>query len=708
METSKRILSVRMVYIFLVCELVYTTVSDFTVNAQDQKSWQWAKQIGSNSWDISAGIACDSKNNIYVAGSYFDTLNCDTKKVESAGSQDLFVAMFNAEGQLQEINTAGGSGSDIATCLNVTSDDNLVIGGILSDSAMFGKIKVTGNGRRLFITELDKKGMFIWVTTFAATGDTYLSVIGTDNQGNIYVSGTFSGSLEVENQKVTSKGKKDVFLARLSKSGTVEKLFSFGSEEDDSPSSLSVDTLGNIVIAGVFGKNIYTEKLKLAKGPGGTKTNVFIAMFDRDFNARWANVLPCDDYAQVASLSHDNVGNFYAAGSFSSRLQIEDTILVSKGYTDAFLFKYESDGRLEWARGFGSWYYDYANCVNIDNFGNPIITGSIGDTLVVDSLLIEPISKDNSALMIQFSPKGDASWADCISGSGRNFSSGTVLDTEGNAYFTGSFRDKFEKGGVSLTSFGDQDIFLAKYYNCLLQKAQIFGETSFCLGSSTELSVKRGFSNIIWNDTIIGQRSMLVNKPGLYWVSMLDRKGCKLTDTVTVEQNSLPLFSLGKDTTIQVSDSLMLHAPDKYPLYFWNDYSTGPEYLAKPIEGKPGTVEYWLTVEDSLSCNYTDTISITFLKDYDWVNLAKIQIITYPNPAADNVYWYLKTNETYQLVAELTDRNGRVLYHQFFKQYFPNEVKEINLGRMPSGIYNLRISNSSSGMNYKTVQIIKK
>ena len=530
-------------------------------HAQLPKTWQWVNQLGSDSWDISAGVVCDSKSNLYVAGSFFDTLNCSSKKIKSSGRQDLFIAIFNENGASEELIAAGGRGNDIATCLCVTPDDKLVIGGVLSDTATFDKIKVPGVSKQLFIAGMDNRRNFIWVSTISVESDASLYMIDADNQGNIFVSGDFTGTLEAGNQKVNSKGKRDVFLARFNRTGTLEKLYSFGSEEDDFPGSIFADVLGNVFLAGVFGKSLESGDVKFITGPAGTKTNVFIAKFDMDFNARWVNVLHGDDYAQIASLKKDKYGNFYAAGSFSSKLYVADTILVSNGYTDGFILKYNSEGKQKWGRGFGSRYYDYATGVNIDNLGAAFICGSLGDTLAIDSIKVEPPSSGNSALMMQFSPSGKAKWADCISGTGRIFSDGAALDKRGNLYFAGSFRNKLEKEIYTLTSSGDQDLYLAKYFNCPVAKAEIYGQRSFCPGTGTELSVNRVFANIIWNDTIFDRYSVMANVPGQYWVSMLDKKGCLLTDTVLITQNELPVFSLGNDTSMLLTDSLSLKAP---------------------------------------------------------------------------------------------------------------------------------------------------
>lgn len=690
------------------CIFFGSPLVDNSISAQDQKAWQWVKQLGSKSWDISAGIAIDSTDNLYVAGSFSDKLQCHTTEVASAGSRDIFIAKFNNTGTLKEIISAGGKSEDQVTCLCSSTGNNLVIGGMVSDTAEFQNINVNGSGQSLFVAAMDGTAKFRWVSAIEIKGEASLYLIGSDKKGNVFASGFFTGTLNANDHIVTSKGKSDIFIVRLSSSGNIEKLSSFGSEEDDSPASLTVDSSGDVILSGTFGKTFETGNVKFLSSQRSAKTNSFIALFDNDFSAKWANILEGFGYTKIASLKTDSYGNIYGAGSYSSALHAGNTVLKSVGFTDAFLLKYKPDGLLEWSKSFGSSYYDYATTINIDNLGGAIISGSVGDTLTIDSLAIEPNLRGDAAVLIQFSPTGKAIWADCISGTGRNFSEGSVLDKQGNLYFTGSFKDIFEKGNDALTSHGDQDVFIAKYFNCPSQKAEILGELNYCPGTETNLRVKKGFTNIIWNDTIIGKNSINANKPGRYWVRMLDKMGCMLSDTVQVRQASIPFFSLGRDTIMQVSDSLIFHAPAKYKNFIWNDFSFGEDYLVKSPQNKTGTYEYWLSVSDSLSCTYTDTISVTFVKDNDWVELDKVQLVTYPNPADDRFFWYVITDETCQLVAELTDSYGRILYHHYFKQYLSGEVKEVSLSNMPSGFYNLKISNSTSFESFKTVRVIKK
>jgi hypothetical protein len=255
--------------------------------------------------------------------------------------------------------------------------------------------------------------------------------------------------------------------------------------------------------------------------------------------------------------------------------------------------------------------------------------------------------------------------------------------------------------------YGDQDIFLLKYKNCSGVKADISGRLSYCQGSYTELSVRGDFSNITWNDTIEGNNSIRVNKRGQYHVRIMDRDGCLFSDTVLVIESNLPVFTLGRDTSVIVNDSLILKAPEDQLIYQWNDNSRDPEYIARAVNGKPGISDFWLKVTDSLGCTFSDTISVTFLHHPVTSTVGLKQVIIYPNPVKERIFWYMKTEKIYHIVAELSDMKGRILIHQDVKGYQSGELREIALDHIAPGIYNIRIINSSSGERYATARIIK-
>ncbi|MGB4292172.1 MAG: T9SS type A sorting domain-containing protein [Bacteroidales bacterium] len=674
---------------------------------QTQKTWQWIEQVGGDSWDFSTGLACDSKNNIYMTGNFSRTLFIGQKEIKSHGNQDGFIAKFKDDGTLLDIYNIGGKGKDNITCINISDNDKVIIGGLLSDTVILGKKELPEKNARLFISSLDIKGNFNWVTTIHFEGEALLFYTEVEKAGFIYAAGIYNGKLKAENISISSKGGKDIFIARLTPSGVVEKLETFGGNSDDQLQSITVDLSGNIIMSCTVGKPDEIFGSNTGRIPTEAKVSSYMVKFDRNLQIKWAIPYFSNEYLNFCSVKSDNNGNIYATGSYSSKLFLPDTVLITEGYTDGFIIKLFEDGNIQWIRSIGTWYYDYFNHLNIDINNGAIISGSIGDTLIIDSLRIEPEFQSNSAIILQISSEGEAIWADFVSGESRNFSNESLLDKKGNMYFTGSFRGTIEKGQITLSSYGDQDIFIGKYFNCPEIKPVINGDPFFCTGAYTVLSVKKTFTKVIWNDTILNKYSIIIDKPGNNKVTVTDRKGCVHSDSINITEYQLPYFTLGQDTTLGLKDSLLLKAPDNFKSYIWNDFSSKNYYLAKTLNEQPGTYEYWLTVTDSLECIYTDTIKITFLdKNYSF-GISPGKLVVYPNPANDRILWYFFTEEPIDLIVELSDDQGKKYYRQLIYRYFPGEEREIDIKKLKSGVYNLKIMNRIKTDSYVVTRVVK-
>jgi hypothetical protein len=495
-------------------------------------------------------------------------------------------------------------------------------------------------------------------------------------------------------------------MARLDAGGTIEELIALGGEEDDLPTSLSVSDSGSIVLAVTAGRAFRADNIELETFENKTGAHAFIFRFDDNFRALWKAQITGEEYGHIASVRQDPQGSIYAAGSFNLRLLAEDTVLLSKGYSDGFLIKYGPEGKVTWARDFGTWYFDYASQLIIDNLGGTMITGSMGDTLLIDDLNVNPLSGNNSALVIQFSSDGRATWADCISGNGRNFSDGAVIDRKGNLYLTGAFRGVFEKESDALTSHGDQDIFVAKYFNCPESESEIKGDRVICPGLPAHLSVDDEYSHVVWNDTLSGEHYIVAEKPGIYRVTMMDKQGCVQSDSVELILAAEPDFTLGNDVSLPVESLFELKSPDGFRNYRWQDNSENQTFMAQAVDGEPGTVICWLTAVDSLGCPVSDTITVEFYLEPQWLDPNTVVLITYPNPVAGWLSWSINVDQPCRLFLELTDNNGKPVVNHYIGQYQPGSIMKTDLSNIPSGVYFLRLRNST-GQASESVCIIR-
>lgn len=89
-------------------------------------------------------------------------------------------------------------------------------------------------------------------------------------------------------------------------------------------------------------------------------------------------------------IATDNQGNVYVAGRFSDTATFGDTNspITSYGDSDAFLAKYNNQGRLQWAIKFGGTGFDEANGVAVDTNGNVYIAGRFGGPATFGSITL--------------------------------------------------------------------------------------------------------------------------------------------------------------------------------------------------------------------------------------------------------------------------------------------------------------------------------
>jgi len=281
-----------------------------------------------------------------------------------------------------------------------------------------------------------------------------------------------------------------------------------------------------------------------------------------------------------------------------------------------------------------------------------------------------------------------------------------MLDSKGNLYFSGGFSGLFNKKDEPITSKGDQDIFFARYYNCELNKAEIIGDSIICPGSTVDLSVKPGYYNILWNDSVSGTTYLTANKTGLYTVTMFDKKGCFLADSLNLIAAKASDFSLGNDQLLPLESTFLLKAPKNYKNFLWQDFSDKTTFYAEAENGNPGKYQYWLSATDSSGCIAMDTIAIEFYPEAQWIDPSNIQLSYYPNPVKELLNWSISNTSSCQLILDVTADDGRPIMKEYIPYYEPGTLMELNLGNLPAGMYYLQIKNASNHGS-KAVCIVK-
>ena len=165
-------------------------------------------------------------------------------------------------------------------------------------------------------------------------------------------------------------------------------------------------------------------------------------------------------------VSSDANGNAYATGIVSNPGLFEDVVIPCNA-ADVFLTKYDPAGKLLWATIGGGALLDQANDIATDAAGNSYVVGAIQTNSLHPTAQFGNFTLtgngDYDWLLVKYDPAGNVLWAKSDGSTAGDTAFGVALDPSGNVYLTGFFSGTMTVEGVTVTSSGLFDIFLAKY-----------------------------------------------------------------------------------------------------------------------------------------------------------------------------------------------------------------------------------------------------
>ena len=166
----------------------------------------------------------------------------------------------------------------------------------------------------------------------------------------------------------------------------------------------------------------------------------------------------------------DAIGNLYVTGNFKGTITFEDKTLTSKGYEDAFLAKYDTNGKLIWLRHFSGPSYSSGRCLAIDNSGNIVVGGEFSGALTIGETELTAYGQYNT-FIAKYKKNGDfiSAMKDGTSGPGSAYGLSWIrsilFDAAGNMYIAGTFYYETVFGDISLIGSEDYEdqMFVVKY-----------------------------------------------------------------------------------------------------------------------------------------------------------------------------------------------------------------------------------------------------
>jgi hypothetical protein len=241
-------------------------------------SFVWVKSFGSSTPYVEQGksIAIDKSDNIYVTGTFRDVVDFDRGpgvQNLSAGTGvrgNIFILKYTENGDYIWAKNIGNTATTSAQYGNAIAVDKLgnsyitgqFIGTVDFDpSPTAVKNLIPNGGQDIFVLKLDSSGNYQWANSMGGLGIDEGLAITSDYFGNVYITGKFGGSSDFDpgpdTTMVTSNGNYDLFIQKLTTTGSLEWVKQIGASGPDIGTSIYVEKNGStIYTAGHFWYNV--------------------------------------------------------------------------------------------------------------------------------------------------------------------------------------------------------------------------------------------------------------------------------------------------------------------------------------------------------------------------------------------------------------------------------------------------------------------
>ena len=266
-------------------------VQDAFVRKYDSDGLEvWTRQFGTIGFDEAASLGVDDAGNVYVTGWTDEALPGQT----NAGlGEDAYLRKYDSNGFEIWTRQFGTEGSDLAVGVVVSGDSGVFVAGY-TDGALPGQ--ASSGSFDGYLRSYDADGLELWTRQFGIQDDDMANGVAADDASNIYVVGTTEG---VEGD--------DAFIRKYDSNGNHIWTRRFGTRGNDSASSVVVDGAGNLYVAGRVG-----GPLPGHTGLGGY--DVFLRRYDSDGIELWTRQFGTRQDDQAYAVTVDSQGDLYIAG----------------------------------------------------------------------------------------------------------------------------------------------------------------------------------------------------------------------------------------------------------------------------------------------------------------------------------------------------------------------------------------------------------
>ncbi|MCT4613280.1 MAG: hypothetical protein N4A49_00225 [Marinifilaceae bacterium] len=376
-------------------------------------------------------INSDGKNNVIIAGNAIKTpaIYCYDKKGMQIWKKDIKLSM------------------DI---LDLKCTDKFFF--LLAEQFIRTKQRQGVRGEtNLVVFKYDYEGKLLNEYHLFAANTRKPIKIQCDNEANIYIAGHYNKKIIFGNRKFVNENKVDnIFIAKIDKYDDLQWMNSYPAIEYSKLGDISLDKQNNIILGGVYNKQIQFGKLN--EYDADENYNAFILKIDKSGKEKWIRNFESEESMEIKAITCDKSNNIFFAGDYNDKLSFsKDKTITCVKSTDCYIAKLSSKGKFEWVESANGRKYDYALNLKCDDNDNVYFIGMYNSKLLA---FHNTEIRNNSFLEMfisKYSNSGNCIWAKSTGGNDSEIN-GSVAIIKDILIFSGEFYSKSDLNKLRKTN----------------------------------------------------------------------------------------------------------------------------------------------------------------------------------------------------------------------------------------------------------------
>jgi hypothetical protein len=363
-----------------------------------------------------------------IVGGYSDSKISDQKTENSKGSYDYWIVKLDNNKAIQWDRTIGGNSADFIRSIQQTADGGYILGGNSYSDKSGDKTQNSKGLTDYWIVKLDANGNMQWDKTIGGSNYDDLMALQQTTDGGYILGGNSKSGIEGDKTK-DSKGGFDYWIVKLDGGGNVQWQQVIGGDGDDNCEALQQTTDGGYFVGGFSHSDIWGDKTENSKGAH----DYWVVKLDDNGVVQWDKTVGGNKFDILQDIKQTTDGG-YILGGYSFSDKSGDKTENTKGNTDYWIVKLESEGNIQWDKTISGIYDDNLESLQQTTDGGYILSGHSYSSAAFDKT--EDSRGGYDYWVVKTNSRGRVQWDKTIGGISSELSP-VIREIKKNTYVVG-------------------------------------------------------------------------------------------------------------------------------------------------------------------------------------------------------------------------------------------------------------------------------